>query len=132
MKTKSRPCCPHAAGRGGEMCGRCAADRLCVSPRWLATRLACGDGPPVVRLGRFVRYLETDINQYVLAHRQENQCLSIATHAHATGGADSGCIDANIASQLADEIAERLRQKSADSEPSAKPIHHLQLVPEKP
>lgn len=125
-----RRCCPHAARLGPELCPRCAAARLCVSPRWLAQRRGRGGGPPVVRLGRFVRYLATDLDAFVLAHRQEHPCRSTVSIAPRSTGADSGCVDVNTASRLASEIAARLRAKSVSSEmqPHAP---SLRLIPSK-
>ncbi len=42
-----------------------AADRLRVSVSWLAKARMKGDGPPFIKVGRSVRYRESDLTQFV-------------------------------------------------------------------
>ena len=42
-----------------------AADFLRVSPSWLAKARMRGDGPPFVKIGRSIRYRESDLLQWM-------------------------------------------------------------------
>ena len=42
-----------------------AARRLNLSVSWLAKRRLAGDGPPYVKLGGAVRYVETSLQQWM-------------------------------------------------------------------
>jgi hypothetical protein len=47
-----------------------AADYLRLSPSWLAKSRMRGDGPPYVKLGRSIRYRETDLVHWMKARRR--------------------------------------------------------------
>ena len=44
------------------------AKRLCVSDSWLAKSRLTGTGPPFVKVGRGVRYLESAVREFIKAH----------------------------------------------------------------
>jgi predicted DNA-binding transcriptional regulator AlpA len=46
---------------------RDAAKILGVSTSWLAKARLSGDGPKYVKIGRSVRYLESDLHEYIKA-----------------------------------------------------------------
>jgi predicted DNA-binding transcriptional regulator AlpA len=46
------------------------ADRLGMSLSWLAKRRMRGDGPPFVRVGRSIRYLEAALAQWIRGNQR--------------------------------------------------------------
>jgi predicted DNA-binding transcriptional regulator AlpA len=46
------------------------ARRLNLSESWLAKRRLAGDGPPYIKLGGAVRYVETSLQQWVKAQQR--------------------------------------------------------------
>jgi predicted DNA-binding transcriptional regulator AlpA len=51
-------------GRERLLTAKDAADRLRLSPSWLAKARMRGDGPPFVKLGRSVRYRESALAKW--------------------------------------------------------------------
>ena len=45
------------------------AERLKVSPSWLAKARMRGDGPPFIKVGRAIRYSEATLQQWMRAHQ---------------------------------------------------------------
>jgi predicted DNA-binding transcriptional regulator AlpA len=52
-------------GRACLLTAKDAADRLRLSPSWLAKARMRGDGPPFVKLGRSVRYRESALANWI-------------------------------------------------------------------
>jgi predicted DNA-binding transcriptional regulator AlpA len=48
------------------------AEILGISPRTLERKRVAGDGPPYVKLGRSVRYVEADLIQWVEDRRRNS------------------------------------------------------------
>jgi predicted DNA-binding transcriptional regulator AlpA len=47
-----------------------AADRLKISPSWLAKARMRGDGPPYIRVGRSIRYSEAALLQWMKSRQR--------------------------------------------------------------
>ena len=59
-------------GRERLLTARDAADRLRLSPSWLAKARMRGDGPPYVKLGRSVRYGESALSEWIRARTKHS------------------------------------------------------------
>jgi predicted DNA-binding transcriptional regulator AlpA len=56
---------PEPNGPERLLTARDAADRLLLSPSWLAKARMRGDGPPFVKLGRSIRYSEGALAEWM-------------------------------------------------------------------
>ena len=65
MTREDIPASKPSAGFERLLTPRETADRLRVSLSWLAKARMRGDGPPYVKIGRAVRYLENAVHQWM-------------------------------------------------------------------
>jgi predicted DNA-binding transcriptional regulator AlpA len=56
---------PEPNGRERLLTAKDTADRLLLSPSWLAKARMRGDGPPFVKLGRSIRYSEGALAEWM-------------------------------------------------------------------
>jgi predicted DNA-binding transcriptional regulator AlpA len=72
MTRQNVPASKPGAGFERLLTSRETADRLRVSLSWLAKARIQGDGPPFVKFGRSIRYVEETLVQWTRAHLRQS------------------------------------------------------------